>query len=196
MVQVQWLGGAVSDRAGNPSVASGAAFTLDILPPVGVLSSPTPGSTIDTDPGYVEVQWLALSAAGLEAQILRDGRRKRHRGQRGSPRNLGNGLVRYWYNDDGQTLPPGVIQVQAAAGAVTDTQGHLSDAWSASFTVQAAEPVDVTSLVTVEYYGRQFNRQTGVYSFYGKVTNQFAGAVVRADSDRLGQSAAGRTRTP
>jgi hypothetical protein len=86
--------------------------------------------------------------------------------------DLGEGLVRYWYNDDGDVLPAGTIVVSLPAGAVRDLAGNPSQSATASFTVATAdEPVDVTALVTVQYFGVQYNRRTSVWAFYGQVTN-------------------------
>ncbi len=62
---------------------------------------------------------------------------------------------------------PGIYTVY---GRVFDRNGGFTDA-STTISVTPATPVDVTSLVTFNYYGAQYNSRTKTYSFYGTFKN-------------------------
>jgi YD repeat-containing protein len=171
-VQVQIVAGAVADLAGNTNAAAVFSFVIDHQGPIGMLIDPAPGSTISVDVGYVEIQWLDLGLAGLDHASFGTGDVTVTGVSIDRVQDLGDGLVRYWYNDDGDVLPAGMIVVSLPAGAVSDLAGNPSESATASFTMATAdEPVDVTALVTVQYFGVQYNRRTGVWAFYGQVTN-------------------------
>jgi hypothetical protein len=81
--------------------------------------------------------WI-IGLAGLGSRFHRNRQRDGDGGQRRlSVQDLGDGVVRYWYND-GQSLPAGTIVVTLQAGAVRDLVGNLSEAATASFTVATA----------------------------------------------------------
>ncbi len=133
MVEISLVDGAVSDQAGNASAARTDSFPLDTQPPVGALVSPAPGTTMTSDPGYIDVRWSDEGPAGLDAASV-DERDLTITGVTVERvEHLGGGLVRYWYGDDGQTLPVGEIQVQLVPGAVRDQAGNLSLPGEASF---------------------------------------------------------------
>ena len=133
LVEIVLPAGAVSDLATNPSDAKTESFTLDTQPPSGILLTPPVGSIASQDLGYVEIQWTDAGAAGLNlttfdtSDLTITGVTVDH------IEHLDNGLVRYWYNDDGDALSEGTVQVALNAGAVTDLVGNPSLADAASF---------------------------------------------------------------
>jgi len=168
----------VTDNRGDAGSDSFTVFvdtsTLDTQPPAGVLNTPAPGSTVNADLGYVDVQWTDAGPAGLDPTTF-DPNDVTISGVTVDEVSLLSGnVVRYWYNKDGESLTPGVIQVHSSAGAVADKTGNGSAEWQAAFTLNTPEPVDVSSFVTVRYFGLQYNRRTGVWAFYGTVTNNAA----------------------
>jgi hypothetical protein len=169
-IQVQLIAGAVADLAGNINAAATFSFVIDRLGPVGMLNDPAAGSTISVDPGYVEIQWLDIGLAGLDTTSFDTDDVTVTGVNITRVEDRDDGLVRYWY--DGQSLPAGAIVMTLPAGVVSDLAGNPSESATASFTMATAdEPVDVTALVTVQYFGVQYNRRTGVWAFYGQVTN-------------------------
>ncbi len=81
-------------------------MTLDHESPWGQLVYPIPESTIGNDEGFVEVEWVDQGDAGLDADsfgpndITIDGVTV------DSIQEMGNGLVRYIYDADGDVLTP------------------------------------------------------------------------------------------
>ncbi|MEI7462506.1 MAG: hypothetical protein WCK15_24165, partial [Pirellula sp.] len=55
-------------------------------------------------------------------------------------------------------------------GRIFDKDGGFTN-YTSAIVVNAATPVDVTSLVTFNYYGAQYNTRTKTYAFYGTITN-------------------------
>jgi hypothetical protein len=55
-------------------------------------------------------------------------------------------------------------------GRIFDKDGGFAN-YTSAIMVNAATPVDVTSLVTFNYYGAQYNTRTKTYAFYGTITN-------------------------
>jgi hypothetical protein len=109
-------------------------IVLDSQSPVVKLLAPVDKSFVDHVAGYVELQWSDPGAAGLDvstvdaADVTVSGvsiDRVEHRG---------GGLVRYWYNDDGQSLAVGKVEITVALGAVADLAGNANVA-SATFWV-------------------------------------------------------------
>jgi hypothetical protein len=169
-IQVQLIAGAAADLAGNINAAATFSFVIDRLGPVGMLNDPAAGSTISDDPGYVEIQWLDIGLAGLDTTSFDTDDVTVTGVNITRVEDRDNGLVRYWY--DGQSLPAGAIVMTLPAGVVSDLAGNPSESATASYTMATADdPVDVTALVTVQYFGVQYNRRTGVWAFYGQVTN-------------------------
>jgi hypothetical protein len=109
------------------------SVTLDQLGPGLTLVSPAPGSTVASDLGYVDVQWNDIAGInsatfGVEDVLVTGVTVDR-------VVLLGNGLVRYFYNTDGDTLPGGTIAVQGVAGQVFDLAGNGNPASTSNFTV-------------------------------------------------------------
>ncbi len=153
VVEISRVDGAVLDQAGNATAAGTDSFMLDSQPPVGSLASPAPAATIVSDPGYVDVQWGDDGLAGLDTTSMDAGdvtvtdvtiERAEH---------LGDGLVRYWYGENGQTLPAGEIQVQLVAGAVRDQAGNENLAGQAGFVFAATGSISGFVYVDVNNNG-------------------------------------------
>ncbi len=175
-VEVTFAAGAVSDVAGNESEAATQSFTVDRQGPTGTMVTPSADATTTADLGYVEIQWTDAGAAGVDPisidknDVTITGVTVDHIEVRG------NGLIRYWYNDDSDALVQGSVSVSTVAGAVLDRVANSSSEFANVFTFAPAqdEPQDVTDRVTIDLYGRQYNRRTGAYGFYAAITNDSA----------------------
>lgn len=121
----------------NASGTTGATrtITLDTAPPTGALIAPVPDSTIQQDPGFIEVQWTDTGAAGLLESSFGPDDVTITGVDVDSAEPLGGGRVRYHYNADGDTLPRGTIRVTLVAGQVVDRADNPSPAGDASFVV-------------------------------------------------------------
>jgi len=147
-IEVRRTAGAVADRAGNVSSAGSDSFVLDTLPPSGALASPAIGALTNLDAGFVEVQWTDAGLAGLDPASFGASDVTVTGVSVDRAENLGGGRVRYWYSDDGNTLPSGTIQVQRAAGAVADRAGNTSPAGSDSFVLDRLPPAGALAAPT------------------------------------------------
>ncbi len=65
------------------------------------------------------------------------------------------------------------------ANEVRDLAGNSNAESTQAFTYSPAqdEPEDVTDRVTINLYGRQYNRRSGVYGFYAAITNNSTDAL-------------------
>ncbi len=133
-VDVMFAAGTVADLAGNESETSSHSFTVDRQGPSGALVTPSPGSTTSTDLGYVDVQWTDVGTAGVDpisidkSDVTITGVTVDHIEDRG------NGLIRYWYNDDSDGLVQGSVSVSSVAGAVKDGVANPSVEFDNVFT--------------------------------------------------------------
>ncbi len=173
VVEVSMVAGSVADLVGNLSAESQQSFTLDSLGATGELIHPVPLDLTTADKGYVEVQWTDRGVAGIDVTTYGSDDVTVSGVDVDRVENLGGGMVRYWYNDEGDILAEGAVTVTAVAGAVSDNASNPSDAFSFDFTFVSSsdEPVDISSNVTVHLYGVEYNWFTGVYGFYASITN-------------------------
>src|SRR5262249_49571328 len=108
--------------------------TVDNLPPSGALTVPAPNSTVTVEPGFVDVQWNDTGLAGLDPASFGTGDVTITGVTVDRIEDLGNGLVRYHYNDDNDMLALGPVQVTLVAGQVKDLAGNASAEAVLSFT--------------------------------------------------------------
>src|SRR5205823_3962651 len=99
-------------------------ITLDTLGPAGSLVQPAAETSVGTDPGFVEIQWADAGAAGLDTSTFDTADITIPVVDVDRIQDLGSGRVRYIYNDDGDTLPSGTVNVTLVAGQVTDLVGN------------------------------------------------------------------------
>jgi uncharacterized protein YbdZ (MbtH family) len=136
-VTVALAGGQVADRAGNTNVAQEFLFQLDAHGPQAHLVSPAPGEVLQFDPGYVELRWTDVGPAGVDAAsfgiqdiwvsgVTID-----------RVENRGEGVVRYWYGEDGDEVPGGTVAVVQRAGEVLDLLGNGNDPATNSFVLES-----------------------------------------------------------
>ena len=111
--------------------------TLDSQRPAGVLVSPEPGTMTHMDSGFVEVVWTDTGASGLDLSSIDAEDLSIVGVSIDRIESLAQGHIRYWYNDDGDTLDQGTISVAFPVGAVQDLAGNFSDPSSASFDLDA-----------------------------------------------------------
>ncbi len=127
----------IRDSAGNDLAGNAEdSWVIDTTPPIGQMIAPVVNSTIDLDPGYVEIQWTDSGPAGLDPASIDVNDVSLPGVDVDRVENLGGGLVRYWYNDDGDSLPDGTIEVTLRAGEIRDLAGNSNPAGSAAFVLQ------------------------------------------------------------
>lgn len=92
---------------------------------------------------------------------------------------LGGGLVRYWYNDDGQQLPTGLITGTMPAGRVRDVAGNGDDAASATFAVANAASISGCVYADVNNNGRRDPSELGLPNVPVALQNASTGQLLR-----------------
>lgn len=136
----------VDVHATNGSGTSTATTNVvhDDLSPDAALVSPVAGSTITTDPGFVDIQWHDVGAAGLDPASFSATNVTVTGVTVTQAEDRGGGLVRYHYSG---TLPTGRITVARVAGSVADVAGNTNTAGSDSFiaNLQSAPPPTAAS---------------------------------------------------
>jgi hypothetical protein len=123
-------------QAGEPAgvTVKSVPVTLDNAGPSAALSYPAPGASLIEDRGYVEVQWS--DTAGLNATTFDKNDITINGVTIDQVANLGNGLVRYYYNTaDTDLLPAGAITVTVVANQVQDNAGNGNALQTANFTL-------------------------------------------------------------
>ncbi|WP_372899257.1 Ig-like domain-containing protein, partial [Stieleria sp.] len=132
--------GAVTDRAGNSVTTTSLSFELDRRGPIVNSITPPTASVVSADTGYVVLQWNDVGGAGLDANSIDADDVTVGGASIDRAEDLGGGHVRYWYNDDGETLSDGVVDVTFVAGQVADLAGNVNAAGSSSFTLDTQPP--------------------------------------------------------
>ncbi len=162
----------ISDKDGDfNDYTTVIAINVEALP-MGTLVTPVAGSVTNLDLGYVAIQWDAAALAELDETTFDTTDVTISDVSVDRIENRGGGLVRYWYNADGDKLVGGSVIVSSSTGAVLDLDAAPSAPFSSAFTFDApSEPEDVTDRVEFNFYGRQYNRRTGIWGFYASVTN-------------------------
>lgn len=149
---------------GDDTVVAERTIVLDTQEPLGSLAFPAASSVVSEDPGYVEIQWTDPGAAGLDIATFGIDNITITGVTVDRVTELGNGLVRYHYDDDGDTLPDSRIEVRLVAGAVADLAANTNHETVVTFvkempivTSLSAEPNPVTRpgaiLLTAEGVG-------------------------------------------
>ena len=149
-ITVNLIAESVLDTAGNANTAAEFKFQLDTTTPTGELILPVPDDTIVLDVGYVDWQWQDTgSGPDIDSLDITDVQISGVSVDRVEP--LADGIVCYWYNDDGEQLPLGEIQVQVPANAVVDLAGNGNEATNVGFFLESlfsvAEGAAVGSVV-------------------------------------------------
>ena len=116
-------------------------ITLDTQRPTGQLVDPEPDTAILQDPGFVVVQWTDSGAAGLDPATLGVGDIAISGVTVDRIEDLGNGLVRYHYNDDGDALPGRNVDVVLVPGEVADRAGNVNLEKTQSFVLVTLPPL-------------------------------------------------------
>ena len=173
--------GEVADTAGNANAAATESFVRDSLTPVGQLNNPAADSTTSTDSGYVEIHWGDRGVAGLDESTFDPNDITIAGVSVDRIENLGGGRVRYFYDDDGDTLSGGLITVTRLVNAVSDLAGNMSEQGSDVFTYEVPTP---TSVESVSFYNqdvdseRSFSQDgTGQRSIIRRISVVFNGEV-------------------
>jgi hypothetical protein len=127
-------GRSLRDLAGNKldgdgdGVAGGdyqRIFSIDALGPAGELVNPVQGAVLTSDPGSVDIRWsdedsgIDVDSIGIDDIMINDGEVDIDYVQ-----DLGEGVYRYVYNNDGEVLGEGWVSVVAVAGGVEDLSGN------------------------------------------------------------------------
>ena len=112
---------------------------LDTQGPTGTLVAPAPASVVSRDLGYVEIQWDDPGLAGLNAGGTEDVSITGVSVDKAE--DLGDGRWRYWYDQDGESLADGTIEVQLNAGQVHDIAGNTNPGSTHSFTLNTQLPI-------------------------------------------------------
>ena len=135
-VTVALVADEVLDVAGNTNDRVAATFVFDSIEPTVELAAPIPDSFVNSDRGYVEIQWndnLDLDEGTFDASdITVAGVTITNAVAVGS-----SGLVRYSYSGD---LATGVVEVTAVAGQVADTAGNTNSESAFEFTYDPIKP--------------------------------------------------------
>ncbi|MEE8450389.1 MAG: hypothetical protein V3R99_00690, partial [Thermoguttaceae bacterium] len=171
-------------------------ITVDTQAPTGALVAPAAGSLINQELGYVDVQWTDPGAAGLDPGAFDPGDVTLSGVSIDRIEEFGGGLVRYWYNDDGDTLREGTVEVALAAGAVSDLAGNPSVAGAASFVFQppGGEEVRIEEVVindgdaqrsNLEKIAIRFSRATNLPELIDNETVQSAVKLHRASGPQV-----------
>ena len=111
-------------------------ITIDTQPPTGILVSPFPNSTPSQDLGYVDVQWTDQGTAGIDPRTFNIGNVTITGVTVDRVLDLGNNRERYFYDDEGDTLTAGLINVVLAPGQVADRAANTNAQATQSFTFQ------------------------------------------------------------
>jgi hypothetical protein len=133
LIEVTLNSQAVLDQVGNSNAVQVASFVFDSLPPTGEMTYPEPNTVVTVDPGYIEVHWRDAGTAGLIASSIDASDVIVSGVSVDRVEEPKEGVFRYWYSDDGQSLPDGDIQVQLVAGAVRDAAGNTNAASTFEF---------------------------------------------------------------
>lgn len=114
----------------TPSVAGVAelkqTFTIDTQPASATLAVPTTAQIVDDGPGYVELLWSDVGGAGPDAASYDAADITISGVTVDRAEAIGDGLVRYWYDEDDDALPLGEIQVVQVGGQVSDRAGNAN----------------------------------------------------------------------
>ena len=137
LVEVVIASNAVADVAGNFNAGSQHAFTLDSLGATGTLVNPTPLGSTNSDTGYVDVQWTDRGLAGLDATSFGTDDVTVSGVDIDRVEDLGGGKVRYWYNDDGDSLAQGLVDVGIVPASVKDLAGNVNAGSQHAFTLDS-----------------------------------------------------------
>ena len=116
-------------------------ITLDTQRPTGQLVDPEPDTAILQDPGFVAVQWTDAGAAGVDPATLDVGDIAISGVTIDRIEDLGSGLVRYHYNDDGDALPGRNVDVVLVPGEVADRAGNANLEKTQSFVLVTLSPL-------------------------------------------------------
>ena len=152
----------VRARATNDqgTVIGEITLLLDTRAPEGTLIAPAPNSLTNQDLGYVAVQWQDVGDAGLDASSFDPNDVTVTGVTVDRAEHLGNGLVRYWYRDDGDKLPDGSIRVEQQSGQVRDKATNQNTSRSDTFTVDSQTP---TGTLVFPAPQSLINQQLGIY---------------------------------
>jgi len=113
-------------QATNPHGTNQLArtFVFDNSAATGQLVSPQIGSIVAQDQGFVELQWTDNGASGLDPSSFDRSDIQVTGVTVDRIEVLPAGRVRYWYSDDGNTIPHGLVRVTQVAGQVRDRAGN------------------------------------------------------------------------
>ena len=151
--------------------------TLDTVKPTGVMTTPLSGSTISTNPGYIEVKWEKNGPAVIDTATYGIGNLMVSGVNITSFLNLGNGLVKYNYSGE---LQAGLVKVTLVAGQVGDTAGNFNSESVQSFNYKV-DPVTVP-IATDDSYTTYENTQLKIADpgVLGNDTNPVVGSTLTA----------------
>ncbi|WP_147866093.1 YncE family protein [Stieleria maiorica] len=176
LIEVTFVAGQVADLAGNVNAGGIESFSFDASGPVAHLVSPAADSTISADPGYIDLAWSDIGPAGIDEATLGTDDLRITGVSVDAIETLADGVTRYWYNQDGETLPGGRIEVVVRENIAHDLAGNSNATASWGFTVQSndSDSVDVTDKVNVQFTGIRYIGAFGSYLFFGTVENRSA----------------------
>ena len=129
-------------RATNPygTTTEPLVVTRDSSPPQAVVNAPIANRLTASDLGYVELAWSDAGAAGLDPISIGSDDVTVTGVSIDRIEQLPSGSVRYWYNDDGNTLPQGAIVITVRSGAAADYAGNVSDPVMVNFSLDSRGP--------------------------------------------------------
>jgi hypothetical protein len=129
-------------RATNPygTTTEPLVVTRDSSPPQAVVNSPIANRLTASDLGYVELAWSDAGAAGLDPNSIGSDDVTVTGVSIDRVETLASGSIRYWYNDDGNTLPQGAIVITVRSGAAADYAGNVSDPVLVNFSLDSRGP--------------------------------------------------------
>jgi hypothetical protein len=144
VITVSAAAGAATDGAGNTSLASTVGtFTFDSVLPTAQLVSPAAGSTINTEPGFIDIRWLDNApGTGINAATINASNITVPGVVISGVTPQAGGVFRYAYSG---TLPQGPLTITVGSSPVADLAGNQFAGAVGSFTVATAGPRIITS---------------------------------------------------
>ena len=143
-VEVTIVADEVRNNSGDWNIGRVVSFAYDVDASASTLDDPAAGTLIHEDPGYVDILWSDVGAAGLDATTL-DANDITVTGVTidGTPTDKGGGVYRYAYTG---VLPTGTVTVTFVAAEVADLAGNANAGHAETFTYA---PLEITTAATL-----------------------------------------------
>ena len=112
------------DGDGRPGGNYVRLLAVDLNSPTAELIAPAPGGAIDQDLGFVDVRYTDFGVSGIDSSSIGTDDLTISGVSVDRVSDLGSGMYRYHYHDDGQMLAPGSVEIVVNPGAVVDKAGN------------------------------------------------------------------------